>query len=49
MADDTKFVLGENDAEYRANICFFSAFLAISLAVNNEKDFVKLFFIRSEN
>ena len=26
LADDTKFVLGENDAEHRANICFFSAF-----------------------
>ena len=23
LADDTKIVLGENDAEYRANICFF--------------------------
>ena len=28
LTDDTKFVLGQNDAEYLANICFFSAFLA---------------------
>ena len=28
LADDTKFVLGENDAEHRANICFFSIFWA---------------------
>ena len=28
LADDTKFVLGENDAEHRANIGFFSTFWA---------------------
>ena len=26
MADDTKFFLGANDAEHRANITFFSTF-----------------------
>ena len=26
LADDTKFVLGENDAEYRANMFLFSIF-----------------------
>ena len=34
LADETKFVLGENDVEYRANICLFPAFLAKMLEIN---------------
>ena len=51
LADDTKFVLGENDAEHGANICFFSTFgqKSIALAVNNEKYFARYFLGEYKN
>ena len=47
LADDTKFVLGENDVEYRANICFFSAFFAkIDIAGCKQRErFCKIIFL----
>ena len=50
LADDTKFVLGENDAEYRANICFFSAFLGkiYMTGCKQRERFCKIIFYKKQ-